>query len=185
MLTVVPESLHRDLGTHAFEHPEKKRQVAPISVRHNGMGRQVVNGKHRESSIPQDRDATLPAPSRQTGAPTETRNEPLNGKSISCAADVLHGSAQGSLGPNPVEDASQARLSVPTPARSTPLPSVLTVDELATLLRVNRKTVYEALSRGEIPGARRIGGRYRILRDAVIDWLASSQDCAARSRRNR
>src|ERR1700678_1485353 len=31
-----------------------------------------------------------------------------------------------------------------------PPPSVLTVDELATLLRVNRKTVYDALSRGEI-----------------------------------
>jgi len=47
-------------------------------------------------------------------------------------------------------------------------PAILTVDELAALLRVNRKTVYDALSRGEIPGARRIGGRYRILRDAVL-----------------
>ena len=34
------------------------------------------------------------------------------------------------------------------------IPVVLTVDELAALLRVNRKTVYEALARGEIPGAR-------------------------------
>jgi excisionase family DNA binding protein len=64
-------------------------------------------------------------------------------------------------------------------------PMVLTVDELAALLRVNRKTVYDALARGEIPGARRIGGRYRILRDAVVEWLASGQDRAARSRRNR
>jgi excisionase family DNA binding protein len=66
-----------------------------------------------------------------------------------------------------------------------PEPSVLNVEELAALLRVNRKTVYDALSRAEIPGARRIGGTYRILRDAVIDWLASSQDRVARSRRNR
>jgi excisionase family DNA binding protein len=65
------------------------------------------------------------------------------------------------------------------------IPSVLTVDELAALLRVNRKTVYDALSRGEIPGARRIGSTYRILRAAVLEWLASSQDRAARSRRNR
>jgi excisionase family DNA binding protein len=69
--------------------------------------------------------------------------------------------------------------------RTEPEPAVLNVEELAALLRVNRKTVYEALSRAEIPGARRIGGTYRILRGAVIDWLASSQDRVARSRRNR
>jgi excisionase family DNA binding protein len=63
-----------------------------------------------------------------------------------------------------------------------PESSVLSVDELAILLRVNRKTVYEALSRGQIPGARRIGGRYRILRNAVLDWLADGQGRASRSR---
>jgi excisionase family DNA binding protein len=60
-------------------------------------------------------------------------------------------------------------------------PSVLNVEELAALLRVNRKTVYDALARGEIPGARRIGATYRILRDAVLEWLASGQDRVARS----
>ncbi len=64
-------------------------------------------------------------------------------------------------------------------------PAVLTVDELAGLLRVNRKTVYEALARGEIPGARRIGGRYRVLRDAVLRWLADGQGRAPRSRGSR
>ncbi len=64
-------------------------------------------------------------------------------------------------------------------------PSVLTVDELAALLRLNRKTVYEALARGEIPGARRIGSSYRILRDAVLEWLASSQGRVPRSRSHR
>jgi excisionase family DNA binding protein len=52
------------------------------------------------------------------------------------------------------------------------LPEVLTVDELAALLRVERKTVYAAIARGEIPGARRIGARLRISRDAVLRWLA-------------
>jgi excisionase family DNA binding protein len=66
-----------------------------------------------------------------------------------------------------------------------PQPSVMNVEELAALLRVNRKTVYEALSRGEIPGAIRLGATYRILRHAVLQWLASGQDRAARSRRNR
>ena len=65
------------------------------------------------------------------------------------------------------------------------LPSFLTVDELAALLRVNRKTVYDALSRGEIPGARRIGGAYRISRNAVLDWFASGQGGVSRSRRKR
>ena len=51
------------------------------------------------------------------------------------------------------------------------LPQVMTVDELARLLRVNRKTAYDALARGEIPGARRIGRTYRISRDAVLEWL--------------
>jgi excisionase family DNA binding protein len=69
-------------------------------------------------------------------------------------------------------------------ARSELPPEILTVDELAALLLVNRKTVYEALARAEIPGARRIGGRYRILPDAVIDWLASSQDRVADGLRN-
>jgi excisionase family DNA binding protein len=63
----------------------------------------------------------------------------------------------------------------PTPSSRRALPSFLTVDELAKLLRVNRKTVYEALARGDIPGARRVRGTYRILRDAVLDWFGQSR----------
>lgn len=51
------------------------------------------------------------------------------------------------------------------------LPPVLTVEELASLLRVNRNTAYQALARGEIPGARRIGRTVRVFRDAVLEWL--------------
>jgi excisionase family DNA binding protein len=61
------------------------------------------------------------------------------------------------------------------------LPSVLTVDEVAALLRVNRKTVYELIGRGEIPGARRLGRALRFSRDAVLDWLR--QGCGSRSSR--
>ena len=47
-------------------------------------------------------------------------------------------------------------------------PEVITPDELAALLRLNRKTVYELLARREIPGARRFGRRcYRICRTTV------------------
>ena len=65
-----------------------------------------------------------------------------------------------------------------------PLALFLTVDELADVLRLNRKTVYDALSRGDIPGARRIGGTYRISRDAVLAWFTSGQGRVRRSRRN-
>jgi excisionase family DNA binding protein len=82
-------------------------------------------------------------------------------------------------------DESDPELRAHTVEETDSPPSVLTVEELAALLRVNRKTVYDALARGEIPGARRIGGRYRILRDAVLEWLASSQDRAVRSRSHR
>jgi excisionase family DNA binding protein len=51
------------------------------------------------------------------------------------------------------------------------LPPIMTVDELAAFLRLNRKTVYDSVSRGEIPGVRRIGHTFRISRDVVLRWL--------------
>ena len=82
---------------------------------------------------------------------------------------------------------SNDAITPPPEAREPPPepPAVLTVDELAALLRVNRKTVYDALARNEIPGARRIGASYRILRDAVLEWLASGQGRVSRSRSHR
>ncbi len=53
--------------------------------------------------------------------------------------------------------------------------AVLTVAELAVLLRVNRKSVYAAIARGEIPGAFRVGHRVRVSRVAVDAWLAEGQ----------
>jgi excisionase family DNA binding protein len=52
------------------------------------------------------------------------------------------------------------------------LPAILTTDELARLLRVNRKTVYASFKAGEIPGGQRIGATIRFSRDAVLRWLA-------------
>jgi excisionase family DNA binding protein len=62
------------------------------------------------------------------------------------------------------------------------LPPILTVDELAAFLRLNRKTVYEAVSKGEIPGVRRIGHTFRISRDAVLQWLRTQGGGGARRR---
>jgi excisionase family DNA binding protein len=55
---------------------------------------------------------------------------------------------------------------------------VLTVDGLATLLRVERKTVYAAIARGEIPGVRRVGALLRVSRDRC----ASAAGAGTRSR---
>ena len=51
------------------------------------------------------------------------------------------------------------------------LPAVLTVSEVARLLRVNRNTVYELFQRREIPGGRKVGRCIRFSRDAVVQWL--------------
>ena len=47
---------------------------------------------------------------------------------------------------------------------------VMTADEIAKLLRVDRKTVYEAAQRGELPH-RRLGRRLLFERGAVLRWL--------------
>ncbi len=73
------------------------------------------------------------------------------------------------------------------PALPTGLPEVLTVADLAALLRVNRKTVYAELAAGRIPGVRRVGARrpvYRAHRDTVLAWLAG-QDQQVRPSRGR
>jgi excisionase family DNA binding protein len=58
----------------------------------------------------------------------------------------------------------------------------MTVDELADFLRVERKTLYDAIARGELPGVRRIGRLIRISRVAVLAWLAEGQGRVSRSR---
>ena len=63
------------------------------------------------------------------------------------------------------------------------LAPVLTVDEVAALLRVNRKTVYDAIKRGQIPGVRRIGGTIRVSRDALLRWLADAPATGKRAAR--
>ena len=63
------------------------------------------------------------------------------------------------------------------PARLAPssLPPILRAAEVACLLRVNRKTLYEAVQRKEVPGVIRIGRCLRFRRDALLQWLDSPQ----------
>ena len=55
------------------------------------------------------------------------------------------------------------------------LPAILTADEVADLMRVNRKTVYEAVKRGEIPGVVKVGRSLRFSRDELLRWLCQGR----------
>ena len=57
------------------------------------------------------------------------------------------------------------------PGPGATLPQALTVDEAARLLRVNRKTLYDAVRDGRVPGVIRMGRSIRIGRDALLGWL--------------
>lgn len=67
-------------------------------------------------------------------------------------------------------------------AGSPPIPLVLTVAEVAKLLRLNLKTVYAAAASGEIPGARRIGRRLRFYGPALAKWLETGTGSEGRRR---
>jgi predicted DNA-binding transcriptional regulator AlpA len=68
-------------------------------------------------------------------------------------------------------------------ANESSLPAVLTVPELAALLRLKPKSVYALLSRDRdaIPGVRKVGGAWRAHRATVLAWLAG-QNSDARQR---
>lgn len=53
------------------------------------------------------------------------------------------------------------------------LAEFITVDECAALLRLNRKTVYDAVREGELPGAKTVRGTIRIRKETVLAWFAS------------
>jgi excisionase family DNA binding protein len=54
---------------------------------------------------------------------------------------------------------------------------VMTATEVAELLRVNRKTIYEAAQRNDIPH-RRLGRRLIFERGSVLAWLRQDHDIA-------
>jgi len=49
--------------------------------------------------------------------------------------------------------------------------SILTADQVAEILGVDRKTVYDAATRGDIP-CRRLGRRLLFYRPALEAWLS-------------
>lgn len=55
------------------------------------------------------------------------------------------------------------------------MPELLTPDELAELLRLSPRTIYELLQTGEIPGAKKVGRAWRIHRDTVLEWIKGGE----------
>jgi excisionase family DNA binding protein len=72
----------------------------------------------------------------------------------------------------------------PQPPAPAEAPALLRVEEVAALLRINRKSAYAAVEAGTIPGVVRIGRTIRVSRDAVLEWTRG-QGGVSRSRRNR
>ena len=53
----------------------------------------------------------------------------------------------------------------------TSLPRLLTLREVADLLRTTPKATYAMVSRGQLPGVVRIGRRVLIRYDDLVEWL--------------
>jgi excisionase family DNA binding protein len=51
------------------------------------------------------------------------------------------------------------------------LPLLLTMSEVAVLLRTSRKAVYAMAERGQLAGLTRIGRRLLVRRDDLLSWL--------------
>lgn len=71
---------------------------------------------------------------------------------------------------------------VATSAHPQTLPPILKAAEVALLLRVNRKTLYEAVARDEIPGVFRVGRLLRFRRDDVLKWLSPNSASSPNTR---
>ncbi len=48
---------------------------------------------------------------------------------------------------------------------------LLTVEEVAAILRLSRKAAYAMIERRQLPGVIRIGRRVRVCRAVLLDWL--------------
>ncbi len=55
--------------------------------------------------------------------------------------------------------------------------NLLTVKEVAALLRVSAQTLYKMLEQGEIPAVK-VGSQWRFDRDRIRDWLAQRSSAA-------
>jgi excisionase family DNA binding protein len=84
-----------------------------------------------------------------------------------------------------MSDAQFAAFAAPATESPADDADVMTAPEVATLLRVERKTIYSMVQRGEIPGVRQVGRLLRFSRRRVLAWLAEGDGRAPRKSRAR
>ncbi len=165
---------HGDRAANAASGPTGKAAYRPSL--HEGRAANDGGNVARETGTgacgPAERGSNAAMPLGPPGGATSNFKNPLADGGPRGGSNLLDGTARSE---------SQSDNSPPAPLEE----AFLTVDELAELLRLNRKTVYEAIARGDIPGARRIGESYRIHRATVIEWFTSSQGRVSHSRRHR
>lgn len=56
------------------------------------------------------------------------------------------------------------------------MPEVLTVDELASYLRLSKSSLYKLLQQGKVPGVK-VGKHWRFPKRSVVAWLERGEAC--------
>jgi len=54
---------------------------------------------------------------------------------------------------------------------TTETPTLLRIEEVAAILRIGRTRVYELAQAGELPGAFKVGGQWRVRRREFLAWV--------------
>ena len=58
------------------------------------------------------------------------------------------------------------------------MPVYLNIKETAALIRLGERVTYEKLRSGGIPGAAKVGGKWRVNRKKLIDWMDAGGELA-------
>lgn len=61
-------------------------------------------------------------------------------------------------------------------------PTFLTIEEVAELLRLSERHVYALARKGELPGAIKLGNRWRIHRGVLIAWMKAEATVPQRTK---
>jgi len=64
------------------------------------------------------------------------------------------------------------------------VPEYLNITEVAQMLRLGERAVYDMLRGGRIPGAAKAGGKWRVDRERLVAWMAAGGELAADQSQN-
>lgn len=141
------------------------------------LANDAADGAHAERVEP--RVASAVANDQAMNAANADRSSELLHDPRRLATTIAFGVCSGLL--SALQIATGTRRAVPSPPTgpvvSSTASEVMSADEVAAMLKLDRKTVYDYAGRGEIP-CRRIGKRLLFSREALALWLGS---CSKRS----